>query len=151
MYLMGAAEVLGTPGDLPGELRGRGTTANMRLRRARAAPAVRIEAENEWAWCGAQRLQLAPRTFAVLRHLVDGAGRLVTKDELLSAVWRGAIVSDAALASCIRDLRSALGDSSRAPRYIETVHRRGFRFIGRIARTAPDPAAREPASCDSPA
>ena len=93
-------------------------------------PAVRIEAGNEWAWCGEQRLQLMPRAFAVLRHLVEHAGRLITKDELLATVWRDAIVSDAALASCIRDLRRALGDSSEAPRYIETVHRRGFRFIG---------------------
>jgi DNA-binding winged helix-turn-helix (wHTH) protein/predicted ATPase len=104
-----------------------------------AAPAVRIEAENEWAWCGRQRLQLMPKAFAVLRHLVDHAGRLITKEELLAAVWRDAVVSDAALTSCIRDLRRALGDSAEAPRYIETVHRRGFRFIGPIARPATDP------------
>jgi predicted ATPase len=101
------------------------------------SPAVRIEAENEWAWCGARRLTLAPRAFAVLRHLVEHPGRLVTKEELLTTVWRDAIVSDAALASSIRDLRRALGDSSDAPRYIQTVHRRGFRFIGPIARPAP--------------
>jgi predicted ATPase len=52
-------------------------------------------------------------------------------------VWQAAIVSDAALSSCIRDLRKALGDSSGAPRYIQTVHRRGFRFIGPV----PDPTA----------
>jgi len=96
--------------------------------------AVRIEAENEWAWCGARRLELTPRAFAVLRHFVEHPGRLITKEELLTTVWRDAIVSDAALASCIRDLRKALGDSSHAPRYIQTVHRRGFRFIGPVAR-----------------
>src|SRR5262245_16820708 len=99
-------------------------------------PAVRIEPENEWAWCGAQRLTLAPRAFAVLRHLVEHRGRLITKDELFATVWQGAIVSDAALASGIRDLRRALGDSSDAPRYIQTVHRRGFRFIGPVTRPA---------------
>ena len=99
-------------------------------------PAIRIEAENEWAWCGARRLDLAPRAFAVLRHLVEHQGRLITKEELLSAVWRDAIVSDAALASGIRDLRRALGDSSAAPRYIQTVHRRGFRFIGPVNQPA---------------
>ena len=98
-----------------------------------SVPAVRIEAENEWAWCGRKRLSLMPKAFAVLRHLVDHAGRLVTKEELLAAVWRDTIVSDAALASCIRDLRRALGDAPEKPRYIETVHRRGFRFIGPIA------------------
>src|SRR6266850_6098006 len=95
---------------------------------------VRIEAENEWAWCGARRLELTPRAFAVLRHLVEHRGRLITKEELFTTVWRDAIVSDAALSSCIRDLRKALGDSSGAPRYIQTVHRRGFRFIGPAAR-----------------
>jgi DNA-binding winged helix-turn-helix (wHTH) protein/predicted ATPase len=100
------------------------------------APAVRIEAENEWAWCGARRLPLTPRSFAVLRYLVENRGRLVKKEELLTAIWRDTIVSDSALASCIRDLRKALGDLSNAPRYIQTVHRRGFRFIGSAAAHA---------------
>src|SRR5262249_22217583 len=93
-------------------------------------PAVRIDQGNEWAWCGERRLRLTPRAFAVLRYLVEHAHRLVTKDDLLATVWRDAIVSDAAMASCIRDLRKALNDSSDRPRYIETVHRRGFRFVG---------------------
>src|SRR5882672_7716324 len=100
--------------------------------------AVRIEPENEWAWCGERRLELTPRAFAVLRYLVEHPQRLITKDDLLTTVWRDAIVSDAALASCIRDLRKALGDSAGAPRYIETVHRRGFRFIGPVAGRSTD-------------
>src|SRR5262245_17142547 len=98
--------------------------------------AVRIDRDNEWAWCGARRLELTPRVFAVLSYLVEHPHRLVTKDDLLATVWRDAVVSDAALASCIRDLRRALGDSSDTPRYIETVHRRGFRFIGPVTRPA---------------
>jgi predicted ATPase len=96
-------------------------------------PAIRLEPENEWAWCGDARVELPPRLFALLRHLVEHPKRLVTKDELFAAVWGDTVVSEAALTSCIRDLRRALGDVSRAPRYIETVHRRGFRFIGPIA------------------
>src|SRR5262245_57315902 len=110
--------------------------------RGPAAPAIRIEAENEWAWCGERRLDLMPKTFAVLRHLLDHAGRLITKQELMTVAWHDAVVSAAALTSCIRDLRRALGDSSDTPRYIETVHRRGFRFIGPVAR--PAPPARSP-------
>ena len=106
------------------------------------SPAVRIEVENEWAWCGDRRLELTPKAFALLRHLVEHAGRLITKDELLSTIWRDTIVSDAALASAVRDVRKALEDSSRSPRYIQTVHRRGFRFIGPVARP-PAPAAAE--------
>jgi DNA-binding winged helix-turn-helix (wHTH) protein len=105
----------------------------MRLPRTGGASPVRIEAENEWAWCGERRLDLTPRAFAVLHHLVTNSRRLVTKDDQFSAVWRDMSVSDA-LASCIRDLRRALGDDPRVPRYIETVHRRGVRFIGSIAR-----------------
>ena len=108
-------------------------------------PAVRIEAENEWAWCGERRLRLTPKVFAVLRHLVQHADRLITKEELFSAVWGETIVSEATLASCIRDLRKALGDSSRTPRYIQTAHRRGFRFIGPIAASMHRPRRHEPA------
>ncbi len=96
-------------------------------------PPVRVEPANEWAWCGERRLELTPKAFAVLRHLLEHRQRLVTKDELLTAVWADAVVSEAALTSCIRDLRRALADSSRTPSYIETVHRRGFRFIGPVA------------------
>jgi DNA-binding winged helix-turn-helix (wHTH) protein/predicted ATPase len=68
----------------------------------------------------------------VLRYLVEHPGRLITKDELLTTIWHDAIVSEAAVASCIRDVRKALRDSSREPRYIQTVHRRGYRFIGPV-------------------
>ena len=56
----------------------------------------------------------------------------MTKDELFAAVWSDTVVSDAALTSCIQELRQALHDHARKPRYIETVHRRGFRFIGKV-------------------
>src|SRR5262245_57382944 len=113
--------------------------------RPESAPALRIEVEKEWAWCGARRLTLTPRAFALLQYLVEHRERLITKDELLGTVWRHAVVSDAALSSCIRDVRKALGDSTDAPRYVQTVHRRGFRFIGPVCRatavsTAPAPA-----------
>src|SRR5262245_18979724 len=100
-------------------------------------PSVGIEAENEWAWCGDRRLALTPKAFAVLRDLAEHAGRLITKDERLITIWRDAVVSDAALASAIRDVRKALQDSSQAPRYIQTAHRRGFRFIGPVAPVTP--------------
>ena len=104
----------------------------MRQRRPDDAPPVHIEPETGWAWRGGDRLDLAPKVFAVLRHLVEHPQHLITKDALLAAAWGDTVVSEAALTSCIRDLRRALGDSSRTPRYIETVHRRGFRFIGPV-------------------
>src|SRR5262245_3593637 len=104
-------------------------------------PAVRIDPDNEWTWCGDRHLRLTPRAFAVLHHLVEHAHRLVTKDDLLATVWRDSIVSEAAMTSCIRDLRKELGDASDRPRYIETVHRRGFRFIGPIDDRTMGPSA----------
>ena len=95
--------------------------------------ALRIDAANAIAMCGEERLRVSPRAFAVLDYLVKRAGKLVEKGELHRTVWRGAIVSDGALVVCIRELREALGDDARHSRYIETVHRRGYRFIGRLA------------------
>jgi DNA-binding winged helix-turn-helix (wHTH) protein/predicted ATPase len=115
----------------------------MAARRPHDLPAVRVDPETGWAWRGDERLDLAPKAFAVLRHLVEHPEHLLTKDDLLAVAWGDTVVSEATLTSCIRDLRRALDDSSRAPRYIETVHRRGFRFIGPVgpprgvSRTAP--------------
>jgi pimeloyl-ACP methyl ester carboxylesterase/DNA-binding winged helix-turn-helix (wHTH) protein len=72
---------------------------------------------------------LTPKAFAVLQHLVTHPGRLFSKQELLDAVWPGVFVGDAVLKVTIREIRRALGDDAHAPRYIETAHRRGYRFI----------------------
>ena len=71
---------------------------------------------------------LAPKAFALLQLLAAEPGRLFAKQELLDAVWPGVFVGDAVLKVAIRDVRKALGDSAQAPRYIETAHRRGYRF-----------------------
>jgi DNA-binding winged helix-turn-helix (wHTH) protein len=66
--------------------------------------------------------------------LVEQAGQLVSKERLLQEVWPDATVSDAALTVCIGELRRLLGDSARAPQFIETVHRHGYRFIAPVTR-----------------
>src|SRR5262245_7179336 len=78
---------------------------------------------------GGHDVPLRSKTFAVLEHLATRPGRLVRKDELLDAVWPNTHVTPSVLAGCIRELRHALGDDARAPRFIETAHRRGYRFI----------------------
>jgi predicted ATPase/DNA-binding winged helix-turn-helix (wHTH) protein len=113
-------------------------------------PAIRIEPDTGWACRGDERLDLTPKAFAVLRHLVERPKHLITKDELLAAVWGDTVVSEAAITSCIRDLRRALDDSSQAPRYIETVHRRGFRFIGPVGPTSAAPRTVMLGSLDVP-
>lgn len=77
-------------------------------------------------------LALTPKAFAVLAHLVQHAERKVDKAELLDAVWGERHVSDAVLKVAVREIRTALGDEARTPRFIETLHRRGYRFIGRL-------------------
>ena len=77
-------------------------------------------------------IQLPPKAFAVLDYLHQRSGQLVSKNELLDAVWPNVCVSDAVLKNNIAELRKTLADDSRAPRYIETVHRRGYRFIGEL-------------------
>jgi TolB-like protein/DNA-binding winged helix-turn-helix (wHTH) protein/cytochrome c-type biogenesis protein CcmH/NrfG len=89
----------------------------------------RLDPSNERLWDETQEIPLRPKTFAVLRYLVEHAEQLVTKDELMSAVWPDTVVGDDALTGCIRDLRKVLGDEAKKPRYIETVHRRGYRFL----------------------
>lgn len=80
---------------------------------------------------GPREVRLTPRSLAVLALLAGQPGRVVSKDELFTTVWQDTAVTDAALATCIQEIRRALGDQSRDPRFIETVHRRGYRFVAR--------------------
>ena len=80
-------------------------------------------------WADGTQARLTPRAAAVLATLVERAEQLVTKQELLEQVWGGLAVGDDALSSCIQELRRALGDDARRPKYIETQHRRGYRLI----------------------
>ena len=65
----------------------------------------------------------------MLEYLASRPGRLIKKSELLDALWPDTFVADGALKVCIREIRRALGDDAQAPRFIETAHRRGYRFI----------------------
>jgi predicted ATPase/DNA-binding winged helix-turn-helix (wHTH) protein len=97
---------------------------------------LRLDLTNECLWCGARAIPLRPKTFAVLRYLAEHPGQLVTQEALLDAVWPNTAVGAGGLMVCIRELRRALGDDAKAPRFIETVHRRGYRFIGSLRVTA---------------
>jgi pimeloyl-ACP methyl ester carboxylesterase len=79
---------------------------------------------------------LTPKAFAVLEYLAARPGRLVGKQELLDAVWPGVFVGDAVLKVAIREIRKALGDNTEQPRFIETAHRRGYRFIAPLTIAA---------------
>ncbi len=82
-------------------------------------------------------MELRPKAWALLRYLAERPGALVTKEELHAAVWGDIVVSDDTLTQTLGELRRALRDDPRAPRVIETVHRRGVRFIARVHTTPP--------------
>ena len=97
----------------------------------------RLDLTNECLWQGARSISLRPKAFAVLKLLVEHPGLLVTKQQVLDTVWPGTFVGDAVLKDNVRQLREALHDDAGSPVYIETAHRRGYRFIGKLTETAP--------------
>lgn len=116
----------------------------------RQAPSYRLDNVNQCLWRSslngtAERLSLPPKTFHVLRYLIENPDRLVTHDELLDAVWHDVHVQPEVLKSHILAVRNALGDKAESPRFIETLRGRGYRFIGPITKAGvadrqPDPA-----------
>ena len=82
-------------------------------------------------WSGDGEVRLTPKAAAVLKELVTHAGAPVSKESLFATVWNGVAVSDDALTSCVQELRRALKDDPKQPRFIETRHRRGYRIRGR--------------------
>jgi DNA-binding winged helix-turn-helix (wHTH) protein/tetratricopeptide (TPR) repeat protein len=93
----------------------------------------RFDMADECLWRGTQAISLRPKAFAVLKLLLEHPGRLVTTQQVLHLVWPGTFVSDAVLKDSIRQLREALDDDAKSPLYIETAHRRGYRFIGKLS------------------
>lgn len=92
----------------------------------------RLDLTNERLWQGSEERPLRPKAFAVLRYLLEHAGRLVSRDELVQAVWGKTKVSEGVLRGCLREIRHALKDSVAAPQFIETIPRREWRFIAPV-------------------
>ena len=83
-------------------------------------------------------LPVAPKVLDTLLILVEQSGRLVEKEELMSRLWPDTFVEESNLTYSIQQLRKALGDNARIPRYIETVPRRGYRFIAQVEEVLSD-------------
>lgn len=94
--------------------------------------AFQLDSANECLWRDGQRLTLTPRPFAVLRYLVENPERLVTHTELLEALWPQTYVQPQVLRTYVLELRKLLGDDPACPRYIETIPKRGYRFLARV-------------------
>ena len=80
-------------------------------------------------------IAVQPQVFDVLAFLIAHRGRVVSKDEIIEAVWEGRVVSESTLTSRINAARSAVGDSGEEQRLIRTASRKGFRFIGAVRET----------------
>ena len=111
-------------------------------------PPFRLDLVNQELWRDAARLPLRAKPFAVLAYLATHPARLVPHAELVQAVWPDTHVGEGLLRGYIRELRTLLGDDPTAPRFIETVARRGYRFLGTVqsreARAAPAAGTVEP-------
>ena len=106
----------------------------------------RFEPATARLWQDGAEVKLTRKAALVLGALLERPGAPVSKQELFASVWRGTVVSDDALVTCIQELRRALGDDSKHPVYIETRHRLGYRFIAPIdeQRESPPPIAGTP-------
>ena len=85
-------------------------------------------------------VKLRPKTWSVLLYLAERPGLLVTREQLLEALWPGVAVTPETVSKSIGELRAALGDDDRNARYIETANRRGYRFLVDLL-SPPQPAA----------
>ena len=109
-----------------------------------------LDTLNQCLWLADERVELTPKAYALLLYLAERPGRLVTKDELLERLWAGTVVTDGVLKVCVRELRVALRDDARSPRWIETRHRRGYAFLRELPRRTSAASAARPAA-DAPA
>jgi predicted ATPase len=93
----------------------------------------RIDPQNDCLWRGNEMLSLTPRPFAVLRYLVENPQRVITHDELLEALWPETYVQPQVLRTYILELRKLLGDDPAEPRFIQTIPKRGYRFLAVVS------------------
>lgn len=92
----------------------------------------RLDVTNECLRRGKEEIRLRPKAFTVLRYLVEHPGQLVTKDMLFQTIWPKVYVNEAVLSQNIKEIRKALRDKPKKPHFIETMHRRGYRFIAPV-------------------
>jgi tetratricopeptide (TPR) repeat protein len=98
----------------------------------KAFGSFRLDTLDQCLWREDVRIPLTPKVFAVLCHLVDHPGRLVTQDDLLQAIWPETYVQPEILRKYILELRKVLGDDPKSPRFIETLPKRGYRFLAAL-------------------
>src|SRR5689334_14822671 len=92
----------------------------------------RLDLSEKVLLCDGRPVPLTPKVFDTLQILIENAGHLLEKDELMQKIWQDRFVEEGNLAFNIKVLRKALGDNAVNPKFIETVQRRGYRFIADV-------------------
>src|SRR6202166_727216 len=111
-------------------------TREAHAKRMKEFPPFKLDVVNQCLWrvqtAQNERVQLTPKGFQLLRHLVEHAGRLVTHEEVIRSVWSRTCVEPEGLKQHVCEIRKVLGDRAKQPRFIETHPRRGYRFIAPV-------------------
>ena len=103
-----------------------------------------FDTERRELWRGAMALAVEPQIFDLLAYLIENRERVVSKEDLRTAVWQGRIVSESTLSSSINAARTVIGDNGEDQRLIRTLPRKGFRFVGPVREEQVSPPAAEP-------
>ena len=111
---------------------------------------VTVDFENFRVFKAGETVTLTPRAFDVLVVLLKQPGRIVEKRELFDEVWGETHVTDNALTKIIKEIRQTLDDDATAPRYIETVPKRGYRFIGAVEEKSASQISQSPPTVELP-
>ena len=109
-------------------------------------PPFRFDPVNAQLWNGTQEVPLRPQVYSLLHYFLEHPHQLIPKRELLDHIWADSHGSKESLTACIRALRKTLGDPAKAPRFIQTVRGRGYRFIAPLTSTQPPPIQNNPFS-----
>ena len=110
----------------------------------------RLDGDNAALWKNGEQVALRPKTFDVLRYLVEHAGELVRKETLLETVWENTYVVEGVLTTSMSELRKLFGDTAKNQRFIATVYRRGYRFIAEVEADAGESAPLDEAPPQKP-
>src|SRR6266850_5525972 len=98
----------------------------------KAFRSFRLDPVNQCLWRGEHRMPLRPKAFDMLRYLVEHPGRLVTRDEILEALWPETYVNPELIKKYILEIRKVLGDRHDKPEFIETFPKRGYQFVAPV-------------------
>ena len=125
--------------------------------------AFRLDIANHCLWRNGDRVPIAPKGFDVLAYLIERAGQVVTQDEILEQLWSETYVNPEVLRKYIQEIRKALGDRPDKPEFVETVPKRGYRFVAAVvdeshaepaglsaSRPTEEPPTAETAGADAP-